>query len=137
MATASELLDRAKNADDLGSLAQQGIGGILLALATGVITGFLSLADIVIKPANAFAESLARLTVAIFGSPARIIIAGAQESARSLSAGFAVGPFTFALGVGSVLLAIYVVGRFRGEDETGNLIPGLPFDIPFLGQEEE
>lgn len=134
--TPSELLDRAQG-KDLGELLRQGFGGVLLALATASISGILSIADLVIKPADAFANALAQLTIAAFGSPARIIIAGANETVRSITGPFGVGPLTFALGIAAVLAGLWVIGQYRQETETGNLILGLPFDVPFIGQNEE
>ena len=135
--TPSDLLDRAKGADDLGGLVKQGVGGTLLAMSTAIISGILSLNDVVTEPLDALAGALAELTVALFGSPAEIVFAGAQATAESLLGPFNVGPLTWALGIGSVLAGLWIIGRFRDEEETGNLIPGLPFDIPFIGEEEE
>lgn len=137
MVSPTDLLDRAKAADDLAGLIKQGTGGTLLALATGLISGVLSVTDVVVKPMDALAEALGDLTMAIFGSPAMIIEAGALETAESIRGPFGMGPFTFAVGIGSVLLGVYLVAAYRKEGETGNLIPGLPFDVPFVGQDEE
>ncbi len=103
----------------------------------GIASGLLSLADVVIKPMNAFGTALADLTTAIFGGPAEIILAGVEATAQSILGPFNLGPFSFALAIGAVLAGLYLVGRYRGEDETGNFLIGLPFDIPFIGQEEE
>lgn len=132
----SDLLDRAKGRD-LESLMRQGVGGILLAFATGIISGVLSVADVVIKPVDALATALADLTIAIFGSPAQIVIAGAEETARSLTGAWSLGPLTFAMGIAAVLAGLWVISVYRDEEDTGNLIPGLPFDVPFVGEEEE
>ena len=137
MATASELFDRAKNASNLQSLLKQGIGGAILSVFFGITSGVLSLADVVIKPVNALGTAVGNLTTAIFGGPADIILAGVEATAQSILGPFNVGPFSFALAIGAVLAGLYLVGRYRGEDETGNFLVGLPIDIPFVGQEEE
>jgi len=133
----SELMDRAASASGLRGLFKQGLGGILLAISTGIISGVLSVTQVVVRPIDALAGALAELAIAIFGSPARIVIAGATQTAESLSGAFNLGPLTFALGIGSVLAGLWVVGRYRDEEETGNLVPGLPFDVPFVGESEE
>lgn len=137
MATAEELLNRAKNADDLEGLLFQGLGGTLLALSVGLISGILSLADLVIKPIDAFGEALGDLVASIFGGPARIVDAGIEATVASLLGPFSIGPATYALSIASVLLGLYVVNQYRDEEDTGNLIPGLPTDIPYIGEEEE
>lgn len=137
MATASQLFDRAKNAADLQSLLKQGIGGSILAVFFGITSGILSLADVVIKPVNALGSAVANLTTAIFGGPAEIILAGVEATAQSILGPFNVGPASFALSIAAVLGGLYVVGRYRDEEETGNLLVGLPIDIPVIGEEEE
>lgn len=137
MPTASSLLDRASNAKNLQNVLKSGFGGILFALAGGIISGILSVTDVVVKPTEALADALGDLVTAMFGGPAEIILAGVQATAQSLLGPFNVGPFTFALSIGSVLLGLWVLGRYRQETETGNLIPGLPIDIPWAGQNEE
>jgi len=53
MVTTRELLDRAANADDLQGLLKQGIGGTLLAIATALISGILTVADVFLVPMRA------------------------------------------------------------------------------------
>lgn len=136
----SDLFDRAGRADSLADIMVNGIGAILFAFAAILIEGSFTVAEIIILPAAALGEALADLAIALFGSPARIIIAGAQATAQSLVGQFNVGPLTFALGVGAVLLALYLIQAFRSEEETANIIIGSGIDIPtpgFEGPEEE
>lgn len=131
------LLSQAGAARNLGSTLRKGIGGTLLAGSSVVIGTVLAAGETVIQPLTAFAGSLADLTVALFGSPARIVIAGADATAASLTGIFNVGPLTFMLGIGSVLGGLWLIGRYLDEEETGNIIPGSPVDIPFFGESEE
>lgn len=131
------LLSQAGAARNLGTTLRKGIGGTLLAASSVTVGTILAGGEVVIQPVTAFAGALADLAVAIFGSPARIIIAGADATAASLTGIFNVGPLTFALGIGSVLLGLFLIGRYRDEEETGNFLPGLPFDLPFIGESEE
>lgn len=138
MATsAQDLLNRAKNATDLQALLKQGIGGSILAVFFGITSGILSLADLVIKPVDSFATALGDLVTAIIGGPAEIVYAGVTATAESILGPFNLGPFSFALAIGSVLLGLLVLSYYRDEEETGNLIPGLPTDVPFIGETEE
>jgi hypothetical protein len=136
MVTARELMNRAAGAGDLASVAFQGIGGVFLAIATGLITGIITVFDVFIVPARSLAGALGDLVTAIFGAPANIILAGAQSTIESLLGQFNVGPLTFALGIGAVLLGLYLVNRYVALESTGNLIPGLPFDVPTPGVED-
>ncbi len=69
--------------------------------------------------------------------PAEIVLAGVEASAQSILGPFNVGPFSFALAIISVLLGLLVLAYYRDEEPTGNLIPGLPTDVPFIGETEE
>jgi len=137
MATAEELFDRAREASDLQGLLKQGIGGSILAVFFGITSGILSLADVVIKPVNALGTAVANLTTAIFGGPAEIVLAGVEATVQSILGPFNVGPASFALSIAAVLLGLMVVAWYRDEPDTGNLLVGLPIDIPFIGGKEE
>ena len=132
-----DLLAQAGRAKDLATILKKGFGGIMLAVSSSIVGIILSGAEVAIQPMYAMAGALADLAVAIFGSPAEIVIASATATAASLTGQFNVGPFTLMLGVGSVLGALWLIGRYRDEEETGNLVPGLPFDLPFIGESEE
>lgn len=130
-----QLFDRAGRADSLTDILVNGIGAVFLTIAAILIEGSFTVADIIIKPAAALANALADLMIALFGSPARIIIAGAQATADSLVGRFEAGPLTFALGIGAVLLGLYLVQAYRSEEETANIIIGSGIDIPTPGAE--
>lgn len=136
------LFDRAANANSLAGIIFQGIGAVFLAIGTAIASGILTVADVVIIPLTALTNAAGDLVNAIFGGSAQIIQFGALASAISIGPNglFNLGPFSFVLGVGVVLLALYVVTAYLSEDATGNFVPGIPFDIPtpgFLGPEEE
>jgi len=136
--SATDLFDRAAEAGDLGSVVFRGLGGFLLSIAYAVTQGAVTAAEIFLIPGQALASSLGDLVVAFFGEGAAgIVEAGAEATQTSLQGQYSVGPLTFALAIGSVLLGLYVIAQYRDEEDTGNLIPGLPFDVPFIGEEEE
>lgn len=137
-----QLLARAAKADSLAGLIFQGIGSILLAVGAAISSGVLTIADVVIVPLGILTDSVGGLIDAIFGGSATIIQTGAISTALSIGPDgqFNLGPLTFALGVGAVLLALYAVSAYVSEEDTGNFVPGLPFDIPtpgFGGAEED
>lgn len=135
-----DLFNRAAEAESLGAILLTGIGAVLFAVGSAIASGVLTIADVVIIPLDALANAAGALVDAIFGGSAFIIEMGALETGESLRGLFAVGPFTFALAVGSVLLALYIVNAYVSEEPTGNFVPGVPFDIPtpgFTGPEED
>lgn len=138
----SDLFDRAASADSLAEIIFTGLGAVFLSLGTAIASGVLTVADVVIVPIATLTNAVGDLIDAIFGGSAQIIDMGAITTALSIGPGsrFDVGPFTFALAVASVLLALYVVTAYLSEEETGNFVPGIPFDIPtpgFTGPEED
>lgn len=136
------LFERASSADSLAEVIFTGIGAVLLSIGTALASGVLTIADVVIVPVQAVTTAAGDLINAIFGGAAQIIDLGALATALSIGPGgrFNLGPFSFALAIGAVLLAFFVVNRYVSDDRTGNLVPGIPFDVPtpgFIGPEEE
>jgi len=136
------LFDRAASADSLAGVIFQGLGAVLLAVGTAIASGVLTIADVVIVPLSALTNAAGQLIDAIFGGAARIIDFGALATALSIGPDgmFNLGPFSFALGIASVLLGLFVVTAYLSEEPTGNFVPGVPFDIPtpgFVGPEED
>ena len=136
------LFERASSADSLSGVIFQGIGAVLLAFGTAIASGVLTIADVVIVPIQTLTGAVGQLIDATFGGAAMIVDFGAISTALSIGPGgmFNLGPFSFALGIGAVLLGLYVVTAYLSEDATGNFVPGIPFDIPtpgFGGPEED
>lgn len=138
----TDLFNRAQSADSLVGIIFQGVGAVFLAIGSAIASGILTVADVIIIPAQMLAQSAGDLVSALFGGAGQIIQFGALSTAISIGPDglFNIGPFTFALGIGTVLLGLFVVNAYVSEDSTGNFVPGIPFDIPtpgFLGPEEE
>jgi len=136
------LFDRASSANSLGEVIFTGLGAVLLAIGTAIASGVLAVADVVIVPLSSLTSAAGDLIDAIFGGAATIINFGAISTALSIGPGgmFNLGPFSFALGIGAVLLALFLVQRYLAEPETGNFAIGVPFDVPtpgFQGPEED
>lgn len=135
------LFDRAANADSLAGLIFTGLGAVLLSVGTAMASGVLTVADVVIVPLATLTNAVGQLIDATFGGAAMIVDFGAIATALSIGPGgmFNLGPFSFALGIGAVLLALYVLRAYISEEPTSNFFPGLPFDVPtpFLTGPEE
>lgn len=88
---------------------------------------------------SALAEQGGNLVDSLLGGPARILDAGAMESARSLTSGVwaQFGPFTFIIAVIVLVGAAFVVSRWTNDRDTGNVVPLIPFDLPVIGNDEE
>lgn len=129
--------ERAAESESLAQSLRLGISAVFTAIGAVLTTGVFTLADLVIKPAAALADVSAFAVEVIFGSPLGVILAGADETMRSLTGGWSLGPFTLPFAVIVVLLTFWIVQQYLEEPETGNLFPTLPFDIPFLGADEE
>ena len=137
-----DLFRRAAEAGSLGAIVFRGIGAVLLAVGTAFASGVLTVADLVIQPAQATIDGVTGLIGSIFGGAELVIDLSALTTAVSLgpSGRFALGPFTLALGVGAILLALFAMNAYLSDDTTGNFAVGLPFDIPtpgFQGPEED
>jgi hypothetical protein len=116
------------------------------ALLLPVIAAFTSMADAIgaffgvpISIFESIGESLDILIDGLFSQPGRILAAGGAETASSLQQGVwaQFGPLTYPIAVGVIVLSAYIVASYTAEEETGNLIPGLPMDVPLIGNNED
>ncbi|WP_231183506.1 hypothetical protein [Haladaptatus sp. DYF46] len=116
------------------------------ALLLPVIAVFYSIADLVgafvdvpIAIFDSFAEGAGILIGGFLEPPGKILSAGGQQSAYTLQNGVwaQFGPFTYIIAVGVVVGGAFVVARYTAEEETGNLVPGIPFDVPIIGNNED
>ncbi|EMA71739.1 hypothetical protein [Halorubrum distributum] len=121
---------------------------VLTASILGLISSpFIAIIDIInaittfaTAPFEGAGQSIAALFDGLLTAPASLIRAGAVISETAIRsvfgetlAGILALPLTVALALGSLLL----LARFLDEEETGNLFPGLPFDVPVIGTDEE
>lgn len=121
---------------------------IAKSLLLPVVAFFAGIADIAttltgvpVAIGEALGVNLADLVDATIGGGARVVGAGASQSAQSLTQGVwsQFGPATLVIAVGVVGGAAYVAARIRSVDETGNfgIVGFLPSDIPIFGQDED
>lgn len=133
---------RARSAGDLQTILFRGLGAIAFAIGGALVSGILTIADLIIIPATALGINAGNIVNSIFGGAAQIINVGAITTALSIGPGgrFALGPFGFVLGIGAALLGFLAINRFLTIQTTSNFVPGLSFDIPYPaidGPEEE
>ncbi|MBV0925020.1 hypothetical protein KTS45_12515 [Halomicroarcula limicola] len=111
----------------------------VIAFFTSAANAIGAAFNVPIATFDGFSAGVGELTSGLLEGPGQILSAGATESAQSLSQGVwaQFGPLTFPIAVGVVVLAAIVVARARENPATGNFLPGVPFDVPFIGTEEE
>ncbi|OYR61154.1 hypothetical protein DJ71_24400 [Halorubrum sp. E3] len=93
-----------------------------------------ALSRIVVDPALAFGNGVGSIVTSLLGGSADVLEAGAAASAADVSF-FGIGGLPVALGV--VFIAAYGLARYTDREETGNLLPFVPFDAPIIGNDEE
>lgn len=138
----TSVLSGATNFFSEGGNIGTAINGMVLGLVASVYIGFTTvlnaLVDLIVAPLASFGEELAVLIAGLL--PGEILSVTQSTSATQISVQF--GWLAFPVGVGMVLVTLMMVTIYRNEDETGDLIPGLPFDAQdvtfgLLGTEEE
>ncbi|RLM66793.1 hypothetical protein DVK05_06010 [Halorubrum sp. Atlit-8R] len=121
---------------------------VLSASVIGLITSpFIAIVDIInaitqfaTSPFEGAGESISSLFDGLLTAPAALIEAGSRISEDAIIAVFGetiAGILALPLTVGLALLSLYFLATFLDEEETGNLFPGLPFDVPVIGTDEE
>jgi hypothetical protein len=125
------LFARAANADSISDVVFKGIAAVAFAIGSALASGVLTMADLFIIPLSQLATGLGDIVNSLTGGSATIIDFGALATALALGPGgqFDAGPLTFALAVGAILMALYLVNRYIGLPGTGNILPLLP-DVP-------
>jgi len=125
-------------------------GTVLSASFIGlVVSPFVAFADVVqaigtffSEPFASAGEAVGALLGGLFRAPGDLLAAGADISETALRVALGetfAGIVAFPLTVGLVMIALYLVVRYLREDETGNVLPGVPVDVPtsIFGTTEE
>lgn len=121
---------------------------VLSASVVGLITSpFIAIVDIInaitqfaTAPFEGAGESISTLFDGLLTGPAALIEAGSRISENAIMAVFGetiAGTLALPLTVALALASLYLLATFLDEEETGNLFPGLPFDVPVIGADEE
>lgn len=135
----SGLIQRARSYPTLGALLFGGIGGVILAFFEQVIRFMLAIVDFFLVPLTTFTGQLGNIIIAFVGGAARIITQGAVTSVESIAptGAFALGPFTFAEGIGAAALGLFAMVIVLSLAPTSDLIPFSFTDFPLLGVDED
>ena len=124
------------------------VSTVLSASLVGLITSpFIAIIDIInaitqfaTAPFEGAGESISSLFDGLLTGPADLILAGSAISETAIRSVFGetiAGILALPLTVGLALMSLYLLATFLNENETGNLFPGLPFDVPVIGADEE
>ncbi len=136
------LFERAAAADSIAGVVFQGIGAILLSVATAIAGGVLSVSDLFIIPLGSVASAAGNFISGFFGGIATLFNVGAAGSASQIGPGSAFALVGFPAAAALVGLTVYIIAAVTSEEATTNFFPliGTGFDIPtpgFTGPEEE
>lgn len=131
-----------------GSVVRVLIAGWLGAF----VAPFLAITDVINGIGNFFStpfleggDAVGALINGIFTAPGDLLETGARISEGALQQFFApsiAGLLGLPVAVGLTMLSLFVVNWYLSEPETGDTLPGLPFDVPDVlglefGVEEE
>jgi hypothetical protein len=136
--------DRLNNLQDIES---DGFEDLLVkALFVPVIAFFTAAgatidagANVFIKTFDGLATGFSNFAETLLTAPASILSGSAEASVQSMTQGIwdVFGPFSFVIGVVVIVAAWRIINSQTEDEETGNLIPFFPADVPILGNEEE
>jgi hypothetical protein len=132
------LLSRAEGRNPV-SVLQEGFVAFIIGVfanVIGVVDAFFGIYESVL---TAIGDAASLNVFAFLGGVGRIVSAGVESTVNSIlpGAAFDLGPLSFALGIASVGVGLYVAGIFLNQATTGDTVLGVPFDIPGLGTDEE
>ena len=116
------------------------IVGILISPVVVTIDIINAIGDFATAPFEGAGESISKLFDGLLTGPADLIEAGSTISENAITAVFGetlAGILALPLTVALALASLYLLATFLDEEETGNLFPGLPFDVPVIGADEE
>lgn len=129
-------------------------GGDVTRLLTAFIVGlpasvFVALGDIIAAVGTFFStpfeeggNAIGQIIWALFTAPASLLETGSQvseDALRQYFGGSLAGLLGIVIAFGLTLIVLYMITLYLQEAETGDALPGLPFDVPTdtLGVEEE
>jgi len=116
------------------------IVGLLASPVIAAISIINAIADFATAPFVGAGESISTLFDGLLTGPAALIQAGSRISETAIESVFGetlAGILALPLTVALALASLYLLAAFLNEEETGNLFPGLPFDVPYIGADEE
>lgn len=115
----------------LGTLLSTFVFGMIASIWYGVVEVINAVITFITTPFIQGGQAIAALFSGLLTSPLDILDVTAQASAEGIAAQF--GWLAFPVGVGIVLVVLYLVNEYREQRATGDTFPGLPFDTPDFG----
>ncbi|MFC7077872.1 hypothetical protein [Haloarcula halophila] len=139
MATARQLIARARDTDNLGTTIVGGIGGTFLAVFYSGIDLIQAIVNLLVLPLEALGTNAAANVTALVGGAARIVQQGALTTQQSILPGqaWAVGPLTFGFSIAATGAGLFIMSEILARAPTSDLIPFTFTDVPFVGVDEE
>jgi hypothetical protein len=127
---------------DAGRVLSASLIGLIVSPVVAVVDVINAVANFFSQPFNSAGDAIGSLLRGLFEAPGDLLIAGADVSESVLRSVFGdtlAGLFAFPVTVGLVLIGLFVIVAYLSEEETGDVLPGLPIDIPtdIFGVEEE
>lgn len=125
--------DLVKEHGSLAGVVMAIISTIFLMFANAAATFLSSLIEMFTIAMTMAAEGLGGFIQAIFAGAGTIMEVGGAFTAEALQK-FDI--LAFPVGLAIVLISLWMIAQYRQEQETGDLLPGLPVDvgnIPLLG----
>lgn len=118
----------------LDKFLKTGLGLTIAGTFVGIQRVFNAIINFVTEPLSSAGNSVATLFEGLVAEPASILTSTAGTTSTEISTTFTgwMGPFAFPVGVGSVMLALWLVTVYLEERETSDLFPGsfTDFDVP-------
>ncbi|WP_254823119.1 hypothetical protein [Haloglomus halophilum] len=134
----TRLFARARSAESLVTILTTSIGVIIYGGARGIARIMAGVVDFFVAVIGGAAVGTQNLLLGFFNSLIRPIFAGALGTASAVGPGSQLALVGLPVGVGMVLIAAWLVARFRQEDETtDSFFFGTGVDFGPLGTDEE
>jgi hypothetical protein len=119
-----------------------GIGSVLLAVATALASGILTIADVPIKILQGFASGGGQFVNNLLGGFGIVIGSGAAGSASAIGPNTPFALFGLPIAAGLIGLTGYIYAAYAAEERTTNFFPligtgGWDIPTPFFEDAEE
>jgi|GEM_PF-3522396 len=128
-----ELVEEA-DGRELGATAIAAVISFVLAITQGVNSMINTAFDLFVDPLDAVITGSVGVVEELWGGWQAILEQGAETAVASIAPGatWAVGPFTQALSLVSVVVSLYILAKVMASPFTSNLVPGTLVDNRFV-----
>jgi len=124
--------------DGLSGALVSGVGGVIAAVFISMVWVIEGIRSLLVDPILGLVGNVGDLTDALFGGVIRILNQTATTAVLSVAPGqtWAIGPFTWLLGVAVFGISLYMLSQILALAPTSNLVPGTFTDYPIIGVDE-